>query len=110
MVQPSEPVPIDKFEHFDSSLNESQKDAVQFALEAAEVALIHGPPGVCNVVSPVALLYALTRGMNRQGKPTHLSRSSVNCSPGANVYSCAARATWLLVSRLLEIVPGPNTP
>jgi DNA polymerase alpha-associated DNA helicase A len=47
MTQPSKPVPIDNLESFDPSLNESQKNAVRFALEAAEVALIHGPPGVC---------------------------------------------------------------
>ena len=31
---------------FDSTLNESQKDAVKFALASREIALIHGPPGV----------------------------------------------------------------
>jgi DNA polymerase alpha-associated DNA helicase A len=30
----------------DPSLNDSQKEAVQFALASREVALIHGPPGV----------------------------------------------------------------
>lgn len=29
-------------------LNDSQKDAIRFALASREVALIHGPPGVCN--------------------------------------------------------------
>ncbi|KAL9126509.1 MAG: hypothetical protein Q9217_004455 [Psora testacea] len=32
---------------FDPTLNESQKDAVRFGLASREVALIHGPPGVC---------------------------------------------------------------
>ncbi len=32
--------------YFDESLNESQKEAVEFALRAEEVACIHGPPGV----------------------------------------------------------------
>lgn len=36
-----------KVEFFDPSLNDSQKDAVLFALGAREIALIHGPPGVC---------------------------------------------------------------
>lgn len=35
-----------KVEFFDPTLNESQRDAVRFALAAKEVALIHGPPGV----------------------------------------------------------------
>ena len=30
---------------FDDSLNDSQKAAIMFALESAEVACIHGPPG-----------------------------------------------------------------
>ena len=33
-------------EWVDLSLNESQKDAIRFALISKEVALIHGPPGV----------------------------------------------------------------
>ena len=36
-----------KVEFFDPTLNDSQKDAVRFALASREVALIHGPPGVC---------------------------------------------------------------
>ena len=35
-----------KMEFFDPTLNDSQKDAVCFALGAREIALIHGPPGV----------------------------------------------------------------
>lgn len=33
-------------EWIDPSLNDSQKDAIRFALASREVALIHGPPGV----------------------------------------------------------------
>lgn len=33
-------------EFVDQTLNDSQKEAVQFALASREVALIHGPPGV----------------------------------------------------------------
>ena len=35
-----------KVNFIDPTLNDSQKDAVRFALAAKEVALIHGPPGV----------------------------------------------------------------
>ena len=35
-----------QLEWIDPSLNESQKDAIRFALASREVALIHGPPGV----------------------------------------------------------------
>ncbi|KAI0057300.1 P-loop containing nucleoside triphosphate hydrolase protein [Artomyces pyxidatus] len=33
---------------FDDSLNQSQKEAVKFALESPEIACIHGPPGKSN--------------------------------------------------------------
>ena len=35
-----------KVEFHDPTLNDSQKDAIRFALASREVALIHGPPGV----------------------------------------------------------------
>ena len=40
---------IGKIEFLDPTLNGSQKDAIRFALASREVALIHGPPGVCSV-------------------------------------------------------------
>lgn len=36
-------------EFIDQTLNDSQKDAIRFALASREVALIHGPPGVSSV-------------------------------------------------------------
>ena len=41
----SAPLPVADLEFRDLSLNPSQQTAVRFALEAAEVACIHGPPG-----------------------------------------------------------------
>lgn len=38
--------PDSDIEWIDPSLNDSQKEAIKFALAAREVALIHGPPGV----------------------------------------------------------------
>lgn len=40
------PVSQDQVEFLDQTLNDSQRDAVRFALASREVALIHGPPGV----------------------------------------------------------------
>ncbi len=37
-----------KVEFVDPTLNDSQKEAIHFALGAREVALIHGPPGACH--------------------------------------------------------------
>lgn len=39
------------WEWFNPTVNESQKEAVLFALASPEVALIHGPPGVGSIVS-----------------------------------------------------------
>lgn len=46
MSRPSAPIHLANLTFFDALLNESQKEAVKFALEAPEVACIHGPPGV----------------------------------------------------------------
>lgn len=37
---------IGHIDFFDLTLNDSQKDAIGFALASKEVSLIHGPPGV----------------------------------------------------------------
>lgn len=37
---------VGNIEWIDPTLNDSQKDAIRFALASREVALIHGPPGV----------------------------------------------------------------
>jgi len=37
---------IGRIEFFDPTLNDSQQDAIRFALASREIALIHGPPGV----------------------------------------------------------------
>ena len=44
-----------KVEFIDQTLNDSQRDAVKFALASREVALIHGPPGVSRR-SPVTVI------------------------------------------------------
>jgi hypothetical protein len=40
----------DKIEFFDETLNQSQKNAVEFALSSPEIALIHGPPGKAHCI------------------------------------------------------------
>ena len=52
---------------FDETLNDSQRDAVRFALASREVALIHGPPGV-SYGSSMVRSESLT--CFRQAKPT----------------------------------------
>ncbi|ERS95582.1 hypothetical protein HMPREF1624_08098 [Sporothrix schenckii ATCC 58251] len=48
-------------EWVDPTLNDSQKDAVRFALAAPEVALIHGPPGTGKTHTLVELILQLVR-------------------------------------------------
>lgn len=59
----------ENLEFLDPTLNDSQKDAIRFALASGEVALIHGPPGVspCNGLPRMALT------VYRQAKLTHSS-------------------------------------
>ena len=44
---PQDPEDQEDITFFDPTLNDSQRDAVRFALASRETALIHGPPGVC---------------------------------------------------------------
>lgn len=46
LTSPSPVADCGEVEWIDPSLNDSQKDAIKFALGSREVALIHGPPGV----------------------------------------------------------------
>ncbi|CAK7229322.1 hypothetical protein SBRCBS47491_007206 [Sporothrix bragantina] len=48
-------------EWVDPSLNDSQKDAVRFALRSPEVALIHGPPGTGKTHTLVELILQFVR-------------------------------------------------
>lgn len=42
----STPQKMSNIQFFDETLNDSQKEAVRFALSSNEIALVHGPPGV----------------------------------------------------------------
>ncbi|KAI5861780.1 DNA helicase [Durotheca rogersii] len=46
---------------FDPTLNDSQKDAVRFALASREIALIHGPPGTGKTHTLIELILQLVK-------------------------------------------------
>lgn len=50
---------------FDKTLNESQLEAVRFALSADDVAIIHGPPGTGKTTTVVELIRQITRDGGR---------------------------------------------
>lgn len=55
---------VGKLEWFDPSLNDSQKDAIRFALASREIALIHGPPGTGKTHTLIELiLQMIKRGL-----------------------------------------------
>jgi DNA polymerase alpha-associated DNA helicase A len=53
--------PLHKLEFNDPSLNDSQKEAVRFALASREVALIHGPPGTGKTHTLIELILQLLK-------------------------------------------------
>lgn len=52
---------VEKLEWIDTSLNESQKDAIRFALASREIALIHGPPGTGKTHTLIELILQLIK-------------------------------------------------
>lgn len=71
----------------DPMLNDSQRDAVKFALASREVALIHGPPGVSLDQS---LIQYLADCWSRQARPTPSSSSSSSLSNAPSAFLSVA--------------------
>ncbi|KAI0670379.1 P-loop containing nucleoside triphosphate hydrolase protein [Trametes maxima] len=72
MTMPSARVPIKELTFFDPSLNDSQKEAIRFALESPEVACIHGPPGTGKTHTLIELIRQLTTTTPSNPKPLRL--------------------------------------
>lgn len=65
---PSAPQPIESlpdFTFFDTSLNESQQDAVRHSLLSPELALIHGPPGTGKTYTLIEVIRHLVKQNKR---------------------------------------------
>ncbi|TFK53080.1 P-loop containing nucleoside triphosphate hydrolase protein [Heliocybe sulcata] len=72
MSQPTKPQPLQDITFFDTTLNDSQKEAVKFALAAQEVACIHGPPGTGKTHTLIELIRQLTTTSPSNPKPLRL--------------------------------------
>lgn len=53
--------PLHKLEWNDPTLNDSQKEAIRFALASREIALIHGPPGTGKTHTLIELILQLVK-------------------------------------------------
>ncbi|KAG5915012.1 hypothetical protein E4U61_005084 [Claviceps capensis] len=56
---------MDKIEWVDATLNDSQKEAIRYALTAREIALIHGPPGTGKTHTLIELILQLVKRSQR---------------------------------------------
>ncbi|KAL8770625.1 MAG: hypothetical protein Q9209_003693 [Squamulea sp. 1 TL-2023] len=56
---------IKSLDFVDPTLNESQRDAIRFALASREVALIHGPPGTGKTYTLIELILQLVKRSQR---------------------------------------------
>lgn len=56
---PERPTPESAVSFFNSDLNESQREAVEFALRQSHLAIIHGPPGTGKTTTVVELIRQL---------------------------------------------------
>ena len=65
---------------FDETLNDSQKEAVRFALSASDVAIVHGPPGTGKTFTCVEIIRQLVKRGDRilVCGPSNLSVGIVN--------------------------------
>ncbi|KAJ4326764.1 hypothetical protein N0V84_002783 [Fusarium piperis] len=52
---------VGRLDWFDPTLNDSQKDAIRFALASREVALIHGPPGTGKTHTLIELILQMIK-------------------------------------------------
>ena len=62
----------DTFHLFDTTLNSCQADAVKFALNQKEVAVIHGPPGTGKTTTVIEIIKQATLKFNLKVCPNKL--------------------------------------
>ncbi|KAL5514803.1 hypothetical protein ACEPAG_2119 [Sanghuangporus baumii] len=97
---PSTGANVDALEFYDTSLNESQKQAVRFAVGSKEVACIHGPPGTGKTHTLLEII--------RQSLYPRFNHGSVNKGSAGKILVCGA--SNLSVDNILERLLLPPLP
>ncbi|KAL5497984.1 hypothetical protein ACEPAH_2915 [Sanghuangporus vaninii] len=97
---PSTGANVDALEFYDTSLNESQKQAVRFAVGSKEVACIHGPPGTGKTHTLLEII--------RQSLHPRFNHGSVNTASAGKILVCGA--SNLSVDNILERLLLPPLP
>lgn len=118
MSPPSKPSKLVDISFFDESLNPSQKTAVRFALEAVEVACIHGPPGTFRRHSASVSFINVQSGTGKTHTLIEIIRQLTSNSPEqrpVRVLVCGASNLSVdnILERLLALPPpekGKETP
>ncbi|KAI9460661.1 AAA domain-containing protein [Boletus coccyginus] len=110
MSPPSKPSKLGDITFFDESLNQSQKAAVRFALETAEVACIHGPPGTFHCYSASVSFINARSGTGKTHTLIEIIRQLTSNSPDqkpARVLVCGASNLSVdnILERLLALLP-----
>lgn len=110
MSPPSKPTKLGDIAFFDESLNQSQKTAVRFALEAPEVACIHGPPGPSTVIPPLPLSHRAQSGTGKTHTLIEIIRQLTSNPPDQKpirVLVCGASNLSVdnILERLLALPP-----
>ena len=104
--------PLHKLEWNDPGLNDSQKEAIKFALASREVALIHGPPGTGKTHTIIIILCQLLRQLPKSRflvtAPTHnavdnILRRFVNTKSAKEAGTTAVRVSTQ-VSRVMNFI------
>ncbi|THG99271.1 hypothetical protein EW026_g3058 [Hermanssonia centrifuga] len=72
MSKPSPQVPVVSLKFYDETLNPSQQEAVKFAIEAPDVACIHGPPGTGKTHTLIEIIRQFTTVTDHNSKPLRL--------------------------------------
>lgn len=83
-------VSSDEIEFFNKNLDDSQREAVTFALSQRELAVIHGPPGTGKTTTVVETILQVVRQGQKVQKMDFLNISMIHCSRAEGCFHICA--------------------